>query len=156
GFIDFKGLCIKEGEKIWQVFVDIIAINDDGNLLDAAGLASIIALGKARMPIYNEAEDKVDGYSDKGIPLNKDVLSFSMTVHKIGNKIVADVNKEEEAISDFRLSIAVGDNNGEPRITAMQKGKAGTISADDMQNILKLVEDKWLELFPKVKEYVFK
>ncbi len=156
GFIDFKGLCIKEGEKIWQVFVDIMAINDDGNLFDAAGFAAIIALGKARMPIYNEKEDKVEGYSDEGIPLNKEVLSLSMTFHKISDKIVADVSKEEEAISDFRLTIAVGDNNGEPRITAMQKGKAGTISEKDMQNILKLVEDKWSELFPKIKKYVFK
>ena len=78
-----------------------------------------------------------------------------MTFHKVGKAIVADVNKEEEHVSSFRLSIAVGDNNGEPRITAMQKGKAGTISSEDMQTILKLVEDKWTELFPKVKEYVF-
>ena len=156
GFIDFKGLCIKEGEKIWQVFVDIVAINDDGNLLDVAGLAAVIALGKARMPIYNEAEDKVeDGFSEEGIPLKKDVLSFSMTFHKVGNVIVADVDKEEEEISKFRLTIAIGDNNGEPRITAMQKGKAGTINAADIESILKLAESKWTELFTKVKGYTF-
>ena len=155
GFIDFKGLCIKEGEKVWQVFVDIVAINDDGNMLDVAGLAALIALGRARMPIYNEAEDKVDGYSDGGIPLDKDVLSFSMTVHKVGDVIVADVSKEEEAISKFRLTVAMGDNDGKPRITAMQKGKAGTINSEDMESILKLVESKWTEMFPKVKEYVF-
>ena len=156
GFIDFKKLCIKKGEKVWQVFVDIFTINDDGNLLDVAGLAALVALGRARMPIYNEEEDKIDGFSEEGIPLNKDVLSFSMTFHKIGNVIVADVDKEEEAVSEFRLTIAVGDNKGEPRITAMQKGKAGTINSEDMETILKLAEDKWKELFPKIKEYVFK
>ncbi len=156
GFIDFKKLCIKKGEKVWQVFVDIFTINDDGNLLDVAGLAALVALGRARMPIYNEEEDKIDGFSEEGIPLNKDVLSFSMTFHKIGNVIVADVDKEEEAVSKFRLTIAVGDNKGEPRITAMQKGKAGTINSEDMETILKLAEDKWKELFPKIKEYVFK
>jgi len=156
GFIDFKGLCIKEGEKVWQVFVDIVAVNDDGNMLDVAGLAALIALGRARMPIYNEEEDKVDGYDEKrGIPLNKDVLSFSMTFHKIGGKIALDVSKEEEAISDFRWTIAVGDNKGEPRITAMQKGKAGVITSEDMETILKLVESKWTEMFPKIKELVF-
>ena len=156
GFIDMKKLCIKEGEKVWQVFVDIFTINDDGNLLDVAGLAAIIALGKARMPIYNEKEDKVDGYSEtEGIPLEKDVLSFSMTFHKVGDVIVADVGHEEEAISKFRLTIAMGDNAGKPRITAMQKGKAGTISDKDMESILKLAESKWLEMFPVVKEHVF-
>jgi len=156
GFIDFKGLCIKEGEKIWQVFVDITAINDDGNLFDAAGLAAIIALGRARMPIYDEEADKITGYEEKkGIPLAKDVLSFSMTFHKVGDKIVADVSKDEEAISKCRITIAIGDNNGEARITAMQKGGAGTISSEDMESVLKLAESKWTEMFPKVKEYVF-
>jgi len=156
GFIDFKKLCIEAGEKVWQVFVDIVAINDDGNLLDVAGLAALIALGRARMPVYNAEEGKIEhDYTKDPIPLNKKAMSFNMTFHKVGNVIVTDVSKDEEAISSFRLSIAVGDNAGKPRITAMQKGKAGTINADDMQTILKLVEDKWTELFPKVKEYVF-
>jgi len=156
GFIDMKKLCIKEGEKVYQVFVDIFAINDDGNLLDVAGLAALIALGRARMPIYNEEEDKIDGYSEtERIPLNKEALSFSMTFHKVGETIVADVGHDEEAISKFRLTVAIGDNNGEARITAMQKGKAGTISTDDMENILKLGESKWEEMFSDIKEHVF-
>ena len=156
GFIDFGKLCIVEGEKVWQVFVDIIALNDDGNLLDVAGLAALIALGRAKMPIYNSEEDKIEHeFSDEKLPLNKDAMSFNMTLHKIGSEIVADVSLEEEEISDYRLSIAVADNNGEARITAMQKGKAGAITADEMEKILNLVEDKWKELFPKVKEYVF-
>ena len=156
GFINMKALCIKEGEKVYQVFVDIFAINDDGNLMDVAGLAALIALGRARMPIYNEEEDKIDGYSEtEGIPLKKEVLSFSMTFHKIGDAIVSDVSKDEEAISKFRLTIAMGDNDGKARITAMQKGLAGTISSEDMETILKLAESKWTEMFPKIRENVF-
>jgi exosome complex component RRP42 len=156
GFIDFKRLVIKKGEKVWQVFVDIVALNDDGNLLDVAGLAALIALGKARMPVYNVEEDKIEHeFTDTPLPLNQEALSFNMTFHKVGNKIVADVNKEEEAISDFRLSIAMGENSGKPRVTAMQKGKSGAITSEDMENILKLAEDKWSEIFPKVKEFVF-
>lgn len=156
GLIDMKKLCIKEGEKVWQVFVDLFAVNDDGNLLDVAGLAAIIALGKAKMPVYNEETEKMEGYSEtERIPLNKEALSFSMTFHKVGDVIVADPSFEEEEISKFRWTIAMGDNNGEARITAMQKGKAGTISSSDMENILKLAEDKWTELFPKVREHVF-
>jgi exosome complex component RRP42 len=156
GFIDFKSLCIEAGEKVWQVFVDIIAINDDGNLLDVAGLAALIALGRAKMPVYDEKAGITEHeFSKDSIPLNREAMSFNMTFHKVGEVIVADVGKEEEVVSKFRLSIAVGDNNGEPRITAMQKGKDGVITTEDMQNILKLVEDKWSELFPKVKEYAF-
>ena len=156
GFIDFKALCIKEGEKVWQVFVDIIAINDDGNLLDVAGLAAIIVLGQARMPVYNEEDGTVEHeFSENPIPLVKEALSFSMTFHKLGDTIVADVTEEEESISDFRLTIAMGDNNGVPRITAMQKGGDGVITDEDMENILNLASDTWKELFPVVKKHVF-
>ena len=156
GFIDFEKLCIEEGEKVWQVFVDIIALNDDGNLLDVAGLAAVIALGNARMPVYSEKESKIEHkFTNNPLPLDKEALSFNMTFHKIGDSIIADVSKEEEAVSDYRLSIAVGDNKGEPRITAMQKGKAGAISDKDMETILNLVSSKWAEMFPKVRKYVF-
>ena len=60
-----------------------------------------------------------------------------------------DPTKEEEAISDFRLSMALGDNDGEPMISAMQKGNSGGITEDDMEKILKLVEDKFSEMFKK-------
>lgn len=156
GLIDVKKLCISEGEKVWQVFVDIVALNDDGNMFDAAGLGAIIALGNAKMPIYNEKEDKIDFELTKdSLPLNKDALSFSMTFHKLGDTIVADVTEEEEAISDFRLTIAMGDNNGEPRITAMQKGGEGVITDEDMETILDLASNTWKELFPVVKKHVF-
>jgi exosome complex component RRP42 len=156
GFIDFKGLCIKSKEKVWQVFVDLIAINDDGNLFDVAGIAALIALGRARMPVYDEEEGRTEHkFTNDSIPLNKDAMSLNLTLHKVGDKIVTDVSKEEEAISKFRVSIAIGDNDGKARITAMQKGKAGTINANDMQSVLKVAEDKWSELFPKIKEYAF-
>jgi len=88
------------------------------------------------MPAYNEEEGKIEHeLTDEPLPLNKEAISFNMTFYKIGDSIVVDVNKEEEAISDYRLSIAVGDNNGSPRITAMQKGKAGVISSEDLDKI---------------------
>jgi len=156
GLVDMKKLCIKEGEKVWQVFVDVVAINDDGNLLDVAALACIIALGNAKLPIYNEKENKIEHELSKdSLPLNKDALAFSMTFHKIGSEFVVDPTTEEELVSDYRLTIAIADNDGKPRITAMQKGKEGAISQEDMEKILKLAEDKWTEMFPKISKLVW-
>src|SRR3989339_857215 len=59
-FIDLKKLCIKEGEKVWTLFVDVYAINDDGNLLDAAGIGAVVALKDVKIPKYDEEEDKID------------------------------------------------------------------------------------------------
>lgn len=156
GLLDFKGLCIKEGEKVWQLFLDIVAINDDGNLFDAAGLAGLIALGSAKLPVYNEKEDQIEHkLSDHSLPLNKEALSYNMTIHKIGKTLIVDPSKEEEEISDYRLSIAIADNNGEPRITAMQKGKDGRIKAEDLTKILEIVKQQHKDTFPKIKKLVW-
>jgi exosome complex component RRP42 len=156
GFIDFKKMCIKEGEKVWQIFLDLYAINNDGNLFDAAGLAALIALANVRLPVYDAEKNKIEHeFTDTPLPLNRDKMSFNITVHKVGDKLVLDPSKEEEEISDYRLSIAVADNKGEARITAMQKGKEGGITGDDMQSILKLVEEQYSEMFPKISKIVW-
>jgi exosome complex RNA-binding protein Rrp42 (RNase PH superfamily) len=34
--LDFKKLCIKQGEKAWIILIDIVTLNDAGNLFDAS------------------------------------------------------------------------------------------------------------------------
>ncbi len=48
--IDMKKLCIKKGELVWIVFLDIYTINEAGILIDAAALAAVIALKNAVFP----------------------------------------------------------------------------------------------------------
>jgi len=156
GVIDWEKLCIKSGEKVWQINLDIYAINNDGNLFDAAALAALVALSNARFPVYNAKTNKIEHkFTDKKLPLIKENMSFNLTVHKVGDQFVLDASLEEEDISDYRLSIALADNKGEPRITAMQKGKSGAISESDMEKILNLVESNFKELNKKVTKIVW-
>ncbi len=157
GFIDFKKLCIKEGEKVWQISLDLYAINNDGNLFDIASLASLIALANARLPIYNEETGRVEHeLSENPLPLNKESMSFNLTFYKIGNKFLIDPTRDEEELSDYRLAIAIADKNGEARITAMQKGKEGAISTTEIETIITLVEEQYKRLYPKISEIVWK
>src|SRR3989338_2540572 len=48
--IDFKKLCIKPGEQMWTVIIDIYPINAAGNLFDACALAALAALRDAKFP----------------------------------------------------------------------------------------------------------
>jgi exosome complex component RRP42 len=148
--IDFEKLCIVPGEKVWQVSVDIYAVNNAGNLFDAAGLAAVTALVNAKIPVYDEKEEKAQHeLSSTHVPIRKENLCFNVTVHKIGDAFVLDPTKEEEELTDFRLSMALGESEGKPMITAMQKGNEGGISGDDMEKILNLVEDKFSEVYKK-------
>lgn len=50
GMIDVEKLCITPGEEVWMCFVDIYALDYDGNLFDAANIATVCALKTAIVP----------------------------------------------------------------------------------------------------------
>ncbi len=147
-FIEIEKLCIKEGEKVWTVFIDVYSINDDGNLLDAAGIGIIAALKMAKIPKYDEKEGKViyGELTNKSIPLAKDI-PLSLTFHKIGDNFVVDPIREEEDISEARITI--GSSNG--IISSMQKGNLATISPEELYKILDLNEKVWKDVFKKLE-----
>lgn len=150
-FIDFEKLCIEEGKKVWNVFIDIYSINDDGNLFDAAGIAILAALKDAKIPKYDEEEGKVlfGELTDKKIPLIKDV-PISITIHKIGEKLLVDPTKEEEDLSEARITIGSTGHS----ISSMQKGNTEIISIKEMDEILDLVEKAYKEVYSKIERFL--
>lgn len=150
-FIDMEKLCIKKGEKVWTVFIDIYSINDDGNLLDAAGIGAIVALKNAKIPKYDEKEEKVlyGELSNKNIPLSKDT-PLSITIHKIGDNLIIDPTREEEDISETRITIGI--SNG--IISSMQKGNTAPLNIKEMHKILDLNEKVYKDIFKKIEKYL--
>lgn len=146
--IDTKKLCIKEGEKVWQVFIDIYSINDDGNLLDAAGIGALTALKMAKLPKYNEETGKANyDTHEKHLPLTG-ITPLSITVHKIGDKLIVDPNREEEDASETRLTIGISDGV----IASLQKGNSKTFTQEEIAEAVEMAEKVWKELFKKVEK----
>lgn len=150
-FIELEKLCIEKGKKVWTIFIDIYSINDDGNLLDAAGIGAMVALKNAKIPKYDEKNEKVlyGELSDENVPLKKS-LPISVTVHKIGNKFVVDPTIEEEDVSSTRLTIGIIDGS----IHSMQKGNSETFSVDEFGEIIDLAEKVWKDLSNKLSKYL--
>src|SRR3989344_95794 len=138
--IDFKKLCIKEGEKVWIIFLDIYPINDDGNLIDASVLASLAALKNARMPKIDDEKVFYGELTNEKLKLNK--LPINFTFGKIQDKILIDPNSKEEEALDTRLSISVNEGN----IHAMQKGGNYGISLEDVETMIDIAVKKEKEL----------
>lgn len=155
GLIDFKKLCIKEGEKCWQINIDIYAINNEGNLLDACSLAALAALFLARMPKYNEKEEKIEKELTKEkLPLNKSLMPLMITFYKLGKSFIIDPTREEEEIADYRISIAISEKDKELRINAMQKGKEGSLSLEELEKILNELKEVYERQYLKIKEKI--
>ena len=115
--IDVKKLCIKKGEKCWAVSVDIITLNDDGNLLDAAALATMIAVKNTRYPKFDGIEINYKELTEKQLEMEK--LPITVTVCKIGQHLFVDPMLEEENNIDARLTVTTLENG---EICALQKG----------------------------------
>lgn len=150
-FIQLDKLCIKEGEKVWGIMIDIYSINDDGNLLDAAGIGAIAALKTAKIPKYDEKEERVvyGEHTNESIPLSKEI-PISITVHKIGDNFIVDPSAEEEEISETRVTIASSDGV----IFSMQKGKLKELEIEQFYKILDLVEKVERDIFKKVEKHL--
>jgi exosome complex component RRP42 len=137
--IDVKKLCIKEGEKAWFVIIDIVTLNDAGNLFDAASFATMAALKNARFREFDSETGVVDykKFTDEKLPLNKEPIA--VTVWKINGALIVDPISEEENCVDARLTIA-SDSNGV--ISAMQKGGETTFTADEVSQIVDIAQEK--------------
>lgn len=141
GAIDTKKLCIKEGEKVWMVNVDIHIMNHSGNLIDAAALAAVTALWNVRMPEVKDDQVNWEKKTNKRLPMNSKPIT--VTQAKIGSSMIVDPDLEEEEVMNTRLSIAIKDDE---RVCAMQKGGSGVLTTDEIDKALDVAVKKSKEL----------
>lgn len=137
--IDLKKLCITPGEKAWFVIIDIITINDDGNLFDAAGLAALAALKSARFPVINKETGAID-YKKKttvALPLTKEPLP--VTVYKTNTLLFVDPSSQEEDAAEARLTITSDDDG---TISALQKGGEAPLTLEEISTMIDLALEK--------------
>ena len=129
--IDFKDLCIREKELVWIVFIDLYALNDDGNLYDAASIAALAALENARIPKLKDDKIVKGEYDGKLKLARKPLLS---TFAKIGGTVVADPDLAEWHALDARFSVATTEDGYLP---AFQKGGGhGAFSKQEIDSII--------------------
>lgn len=133
-------LCIEEGKKVWIVHVDVNIIDNFGNLIDASALASIVALLNAKLPKYED--DKII-YEEKTKKLPIKCKPIACTFAKINEGFFVDPNLEEEATMNTRLTVTTKDNGN---VCALQKGGAGKLSLEEVDNALELSIKKGKEL----------
>jgi exosome complex component RRP42 len=137
--IDFKKLCVVKNELAWFVSIDIVSINDAGNLFDAASLAVLAALNNTNLRPYDPETKAVD-YKQKTtekLPLTKSPLA--VTVYKIAGQFLVDPSSEEEHCHEARLTVGSDANHV---ISALQKGGDQPITIDDVSKMVDIAIEK--------------
>ncbi len=131
--IKLDELAIIPGELVWMINIDIYAIDDDGNLIDASMIGAVAALMSGYLPkieIIDEEKGKVEVISEEKYPIPLQNLPITFTFAKIRDFMVLDPNHIEENIMDSRLTIALNSQN---EICAIQKGEGGGFKFEDIQ-----------------------
>jgi len=138
--IDLEKLCIKEGEKTWEIFVDVHIINHDGNLIDASALAAVAALRTTKMPKL-EDDKIIRDKLEKKLPLSH--TPVTVTVGKVFDKFIIDPIKEEEGLLDSKITVAVMEDG---KVCAMQKSGETGLSLEDVNKMIDLAVEKSKEI----------
>ena len=146
--IDFKKLCIEAGEKVWSVFVDIDILDNDGNLIDAAGLAAVTALLNTKIPDIEDNEPVYGKKGKKSLPMKG--IPISTTFAKINSNIIVDPGYAESEAIEARLTVGTIDADG-IKLCSLQKGGAVGFTMEELEKILELAEKKGSELRKLVK-----
>ncbi len=139
--IDLNELVIREGEKVWCVFVDLHILNHDGNLIDASSLAALLALKNTRIPKLDEEGKVVRGEFSGNLEVKHFPLCVS--VCKFNDKLLIDPTYLEEKVIDSKLIIGVREDN---LICAIQKQGDGVFEFKDIEKILDLAIEKSNEI----------
>ena len=145
--IDIKKLCLKKGELVWMVMIDVLPINHDGNLIDLGGLAALAALKDAKM-LETKGDKAVYGKRTKhSLPIMS--MPIPVTVLKIGDNFIIDPTDAEEKVFDARLTVSVLEDD---TLCALQKGGDASLSVKDIDEMTGLAIKKSQEVRKKLQE----
>ncbi|MEK6927092.1 MAG: exosome complex protein Rrp42 [Nanoarchaeota archaeon] len=152
--INLEELCVKPGEKVWTVMIDIYPLNDDGNLIDAAVIGALVALKNSVIPGLDE-NGKVDykHRTKKKIPLAAN-LPLSITLYKLGNSIILDPTREEQEACETKLNIGLSNLNGKHMIHSCQKGGDVPFTQKEIESMMEILPAKYDHLIEKLKKFL--
>ena len=134
--VSFEDLCITPGEQVISLFVDIHIINNSGNLIDCAFLASLAALMDTKIP---KIKDGKIVRTEIERELKVEHVPIEVTVCKAQDKFVLDPTVDEESVIESKLTICVREDE---QICALQKQGSKELSIDEIKKMIEIAIDK--------------
>ncbi len=128
--IDLEKMCLVQGEKVLSLYIDIYALNDDGNMLDASSMAALVALNNTRWPKIEDNNLVYGEYEGMLKLANHPLLT---TTAKVSNTLLTDPDLGEEKAASARFSFASTEKSV---LTAFQKGGSGSFSHEELEQAI--------------------
>jgi exosome complex component RRP42 len=140
--IDLEKLCITEGDNVWLIFIDIHALDDDGNLMDASALAAISALLTTIIPA-----ERFELGENSPLPVRE--LPISVTSLLASDKILVDPTRDEMSVGRNLMTLITAQDNN---IVAMQKSGSYLLSEEKLYELIDISIRKAGEMREMLKD----
>ncbi|KAF4588066.1 hypothetical protein EYR38_010027 [Pleurotus pulmonarius] len=147
--IDKESLCVVAGQRVWHVRLAIHCLSDEGNMLDCACLAGIVALRHFRRPEIEVVGDEVtihDPTERAPIPLAIHHSPFCFTFAFFADTSIPpilDPSHLEQRLSAGLVSIAL---NAQREICVFQKLGGVPLAPDSILNLVEIAVARAKEL----------
>ncbi|NXP55850.1 EXOS9 protein, partial [Heliornis fulica] len=134
--------------QVWQIRLDLHLLNHDGNIIDAASIAGIVALCHVRRPDVSVQGQEVTVYTPEErdpVPLNIHHMPIcvSFAFFQQGTYLLVDPSEREESVMDGFLVIAM---NKHSEICAMQTSGGIMLLMDQILRCSKIAAVKVVEI----------
>jgi exosome complex component RRP42 len=136
--IDMKKLCVRSGQDVYVIFVDLYVLNYDGNLIDACAIGAISALEDAKIPVF-KVTNGVISQTNKTKKLELKSKPIAVTFVIIGDNLIIDPTEDEEEVMDARLTVTINENGN---VTTLQKSGSTGISLETIQLAINTAVEK--------------
>eukprot|EP00013_Stygamoeba_regulata_P022040 CAMPEP_0177660374 /NCGR_PEP_ID=MMETSP0447-20121125/18004_1 /TAXON_ID=0 /ORGANISM="Stygamoeba regulata, Strain BSH-02190019" /LENGTH=321 /DNA_ID=CAMNT_0019165431 /DNA_START=73 /DNA_END=1034 /DNA_ORIENTATION=- len=151
--VDSEALCIVANEKVWSIRVDIRVLDHNGNIIDCAGLATILALLHFRRCDVTIDGDDVTVHPPRErqpVPLTVHHIPVPVTFAFFENKaLVVDPSHEEEQIMVGRMTIVM---NTFQEVCCIQKSGWPALPAERVIECANLAMLKVIMMTEKLQE----
>eukprot|EP01006_Ploeotia_vitrea_P046312 TRINITY_DN67015_c8_g2_i2.p1 TRINITY_DN67015_c8_g2~~TRINITY_DN67015_c8_g2_i2.p1 ORF type:complete len:363 (+),score=147.26 TRINITY_DN67015_c8_g2_i2:144-1091(+) len=158
--IDTEALCVIPGKQCWVIYVDVVVVDSDGNVLDAIVLAAKAALGNTLIPSLRVI-DSEEGDGKKEIELSEDPfdaqpldcsrLPVAVSLTKIGSCVVVDATSQEEQCAAACLTFAI---DADGNVCSTSKTGPGAVSPSGVIEMLKYAGQIAQQLHKKISAAV--
>lgn len=142
--LDIEALCIRAGEKVWQIRVDLNVLNHDGNILDCANIALICALSHYRLSEVSVTGDQIKILSfEERNPIPLTILHIPLTTtfafFDQGKYLLVDPTELEERCMDGKLVIGM---NRHREVCTMQLSGNVLLLKDQIKRCVSIATSK--------------
>ena len=146
-----KEFSVVDGKLCWNIYVDAVVVEDDGNLMDCISLAVRAALLNTLIPIVSvisgDSDDiqiEIDKDNVQFKHFKKEALPLCVSLVQFDQQFIADPSKMEELCEGCQLTVAITPDG---KVCGIQKGGNGCFKTEQMYKMILEAQSIGITLF---------